>query len=151
MAQKNLLFEIGVEDLPSTNLHSFSEKIKINIEKKFEKNGVIFSSLSNYYTNIRLIFLAHNIHEEIVLEKKLIKGPSVDKCYDKFNKPTKTGLGFAKKCEIEFDLLIKKEVKGKEYLFYERPKTNIKVENLLEKILEESVNEVEDQKKNEMG
>ena len=151
MAQKNLLFEIGVEDLPSTNLHSFSEKIKINIEKKFEKNGVIFSSLSNYYTNIRLIFLAHNIHEEIVLEKKLIKGPSVDKCYDKFNKPTKTGLGFAKKCEIEFDLLIKKEVKGKEYLFYERPKTNIKVENLLEKILEESVNEVEDQKKMRWG
>ena len=48
-------------------------------------------------------------------------------------------------------MLIKNEVKGKEYLFYERPKTNIKVENLLEKILEESVNEVEDQKKMRWG
>ena len=151
MAQKNLLFEIGVEDLPAINLNSFSEKIKINIERKLEKNGIIYSSLSNYYTNIRLIFLVKNVDDKIVLERKLIKGPPADKCYDKANKPTKTGLGFANKYEVEFNSLIKKEVQGKEYLFYERPKTNIKAENLLRKILEESVSEVEDQKKMRWG
>ena len=38
MAKKNLLFEIGLEDLPSKNLNIFSEKIKKNIKKNFLKN-----------------------------------------------------------------------------------------------------------------
>ena len=40
MAKKNLLFEIGTEDLPSKNLRIFSEKIKKNIEENLKKNGI---------------------------------------------------------------------------------------------------------------
>ena len=63
MTKKNLLFEIGLEDLPSRNLNIFSDKIKFNIEKNLKKDGINFSSIENFYTNIRLIFLIKNINE----------------------------------------------------------------------------------------
>ena len=56
MVNKKLLFEIGVEDLPSKNLDVFSEKIKKSIEENFKKNSISFSSINNFYTNIRLVF-----------------------------------------------------------------------------------------------
>ena len=151
MSNKKLLFEIGVEDLPSKNLNIFIEKIKKNIEINFEKNSIKFLSIDSYFTNIRLVFVVNDIKNEIILEKKIIKGPPLDKCYDEFNNPTKTGIGFAKKHQIELSLLSKKDIDGKEYVFYEKPETKIKIEKVLPKILEESLSEVEEQKKNEMG
>ena len=65
-----------------------------------------YSSIDNFYTNIRLIFLVNNINEEIILEKKLIKGPPLDKCFDQLGKPTKTGLGFAKKYGSKNSILV---------------------------------------------
>ena len=151
MSNKKLLFEIGVEDLPSKNLNIFIEKIKKNIEINFEKNSIKFLSIDSYFTNIRLVFVVNDIKNEIILEKKIIKGPPLDKCYDEFNNPTKTGIGFAKKHQIELSLLSKKDIDGKEYVFYEKPETKIKIEKVLPKILEESLSEVEEQKKMRWG
>ena len=151
MSDKKLLFEVGVEDLPSKNLNIFSEKIKKNIENNFKKNSIKFSSIKNYYTSIRLVFVVNNMDEEIILQKKIIKGPPLSQCYDNFNNPTKTGLGFAKKYKTELNLLTKKEIDGKQYIFYEKPETRIKVRDVLQDIFEESLKSVEEQKKMRWG
>ena len=151
MAKKNLLFEIGTEDLPSKNLRIFSEKIKKNIEENLKKNGVNYSSLENYYTNIRLIFIVGSVDEEIIVEKKIIKGPPVEKCFDELGNPTKTALGFAKKYQAELDDLSQKIIDGKEYIFYEKPQSTIKTKDILSKILETSLDNIEGQKKMRWG
>ena len=150
MANNNLLFEIGLEDLPSKNLNIFSDKIKINIEKNLKKNGINFSSIENFYTNIRLIFLIKNVDEKIIKEKKLIKGPPIDKCYEN-NKPTKTAMGFAKKYKVDLSELIKKEIDGKEYLFCVEPESTIYLDKIIAPLLEQSLNSVEEQKKMRWG
>ena len=63
--KKNLLFEIGVEDLPAKNLNIFSEKIKKNIEDSFLNNKINFRSIDNFFTNIRLTFTVNDIEENI--------------------------------------------------------------------------------------
>ena len=151
MVNKKLLFEIGVEDLPSKNLNIFSEKIKKTIEQNLKKNSIIFSSIDSFYTNIRLVFVVNEINQEIILEKKIIKGPPLDKCFDNLSNPTKTGLGFAKKHHTKLHLLKEKEVDGKKYIIYEKPEEKIKVKNILPKIIEESINKVEEQKKMRWG
>ena len=151
MAKKNLLFEIGTEDLPSKNLRIFSEKIKKNIEENLKKNGVNYSTLENYYTNIRLIFIVSSVDEEIIIEKKIIKGPPVEKCFDELGKPTKTALGFAKKYQAELDDLSQKTIDGKEYIFYEKPESTIKTKDILPRILETSLDNIEGQKKMRWG
>ena len=57
METKDLLFEIGVEDLPPKNLNSFLEKIKKNIEANLSKESINFTDCKFFYTNLRLIFV----------------------------------------------------------------------------------------------
>ena len=151
MATKNLLFEIGVEDLPSKNLKSFLEKVKINIEFHLNKNSVEFSQCKFYFTNLRLIFLIKDITEEIIIEKKFVKGPPLKKCFDKKNNLSKTGEGFAKKHNIHFEDLNIKKINGEEYVFFDKPEQLIKTSNILPKILEKALIEVEEQKKMKWG
>ena len=151
MAKKNLLFEIGLEDLPAKNLNIFSEKIKKNIKKNFLKNEISFYSIDNFYTNQRLVFFIKDIEENIVKQKKEIKGPPYDNCFDENGLPNKVGLGFAKKYNTEIDLLYKKKVDNRNYLFYEQPKRISNIKEILPSILEDSLDSVEDQKKMRWG
>ena len=139
METKDLLFEIGVEDLPPKNLNSFLEKIKKNIEANLSKESINFSECKFFYTNLRLIFVLQDVITSVHHEKKLIKGPPVSKCFDEENKLTKTGSGFAKKHNISFDQLKKLEKDGVEYAFYEMPKFPQHTKDLLPSILENSI------------
>ena len=150
MEKKNLLFEIGLEDLPARNLNIFSEKIKKNIEKNLSKNKITFDSINNFYTNIRLVFVVNNIPEKIILEKKLIKGPPLNMCFDK-KVPTKTGLGFAKKHNVDIKKLSTKEIDGNKYLFFEQPEITINTKDKLSEVLEDSISNIEDQKEMRWG
>ena len=150
MEKKNLLFEIGLEDLPARNLNIFSEKIKKNIEKNLSKNKITFDSINNFYTNIRLVFVVNNIPEKIILEKKLIKGPPLNICFDK-KVPTKTGLGFAKKHNVDIKKLSTKEIDGNKYLFFEQPEITINTKDKLSEVLEDSISNIEDQKEMRWG
>ena len=147
METKDLLFEIGVEDLPPKNLNSFLEKIKKNIEANLSKESINFSECKFFYTNLRLIFVLQDVITSVNHEKKLIKGPPLSKCFDEENKLTKTGSGFAKKHNISFDQLKKLEKDGVEYVFYEKPKFSQHTKDLLPSILENSLIGVEEQKK----
>ena len=149
--KKNLLFEIGVEDLPAKNLNIFSEKIKKNIEDSFLNNKINFRSIDNFFTNIRLTFTVNDIEENIKIPKQEIKGPPYDKCFDNEGTPTKTVLGFAKKHKVSIDLLSKKEFENKNYIFYEQPEEIIKVKDRLPHILEEALKNVEHQKRMRWG
>ena len=151
MANKNLLLEIGVEDLPSKNLKSFLEKVKNNIEFHLDKNSINFSECKFYFTNIRLIFVIKDINDEIIHEKKLIKGPPLQKCFDEKNNLSKTGEGFAKKYNIDFKDLNTKKINGEDYVFFEKPELLIKTKNILPKILEKALIGVEEQKKMKWG
>ena len=150
MEKNNLLFEIGLEDLPARNLNIFSEKIKKNIEKNLSKNKITFDSINNFYTNIRLVFVVNNIPKKIILEKKLIKGPPLNICFDK-KVPTKTGLGFAKKHNVDIKKLSTKEIDGNKYLFFEQPEITINTKDKLSEVLENSITNIEDQKEMRWG
>ena len=103
MITKNLLFEIGTEDLPPNNLKNFSKKISDNIELNLKKNNVQYSSVINFYTNIRLTFIINDIEEEINIKEKLIKGPLISQCFDESSNPTKAALGFSSKYNVDFN------------------------------------------------
>lgn len=151
MIIKNLLFEIGTEDLPPNTLRNFSKKIKDNIELNLKKNNVRYSSVINFYTNIRLTFIINDIEEEINIKEKLIKGPLISQCFDESSNPTKAALGFSSKYNVDFNKLEKKSINGKDYLFYKQPKKITKVSDIIPMILEKALDSIEDQKKMRWG
>ena len=59
-----LLFEIGVEELPSRFVNSAIEnKLKTNLIKAFNENRINFDGINVYSTPRRLTFIVENISE----------------------------------------------------------------------------------------
>ncbi|MBK1991220.1 glycine--tRNA ligase subunit beta [Campylobacter sp. 2018MI35] len=115
---KNLLIEIGVEELPALPLL----KELPNIEKKWNevlKNYKLESEFKFYYTPRRLVFFHQNFKEK--QENSFVEfiGAPKNIAY-KDGKLSNAGLSFLQKAGINEEELEFKELKGKEVLYYKK-------------------------------
>lgn len=132
-----LLIEIGVEELPAI---PFLKELP-NIEKKYSDILSKYSLLSEFeffYTPRRLTFF----HREFLLKQpdsveELIGAPVEIAIKD--GVPTGAGLGFAKKCGVEFEALERAEKNGKEVLFFKKEIKGTESRTLLNTIINEFV------------
>jgi len=133
---KPLLIEIGVEELPAI---AFLKELP-NIERKYSDILEKYSLLSEFeffYTPRRLLFF----HNEFALKqedtiKEFFGAPLSIAIKD--GKPTNAGLGFAKKCGVDFDRLQVTTKGNKEVLYF---KSEIKGKNSAD-LLNNIVNEL---------
>jgi len=113
---KPLLIEIGVEELPAIPLLKILDKI----ESSWKDILVKYSLKSNFeflYTPRRLVIRAMEMPaRQADSELELIGPPTAVVLKDGVVTPA--GVSFATKCGVEFDKLERKEIKGKEVLYY---------------------------------
>lgn len=115
---KNLLIEIGVEELPALPLR----KELPNIEKKWIeilKNYKLESEFKFYYTPRRLVFFHQNFKERQDDSFVEFIGAPKNIAY-KDGKLSNAGLSFLQKAGISEEELEFKEIKGKEVLYYKK-------------------------------
>lgn len=115
---KNLLIEIGVEELPALPLL----KELPNIEKKWNeilKNYKLESEFKFYYTPRRLVFFHQNFKERQDDSFVEFIGAPKNIAY-KDGKLSNAGLSFLQKAGISEEELEFKEIKGKEVLYYKK-------------------------------
>lgn len=115
---KNLLIEIGVEELPALPLL----KELPNIEKKWNeilKNYKLESEFKFYYTPRRLVFFHQNFKERQDDSFVEFIGAPKNIAY-KDGKLSNAGLSFLQKAGINEEELEFKEIKGKEVLYYKK-------------------------------
>lgn len=115
---KNLLIEIGVEELPALPLL----KELPNIEKKWNeilKNYKLESEFKFYYTPRRLVFFHQNFKERQDDSFVEFIGAPKNIAY-KDGKLSNAGLSFLQKAGINEEELKFKEIKGKEVLYYKK-------------------------------
>ena len=133
-----LLIEIGVEELPALPLLNLLK----NIEKSW-KNILETSNLSCdfdfIYTPRRLV-LAHKA-------MPLAQSPSSIELFGpplvaslKEGEPTQAGLGFARKCGVDFEALGRAEKGGKEVLYFKKEEAGKPTETLLEEMILQWIN-----------
>ena len=132
-----LLIEIGVEELPAI---PFLKELP-NIEQKYSEILNKYSLLSEFeffYTPRRLTFF----HREFLLKQpdtvEELVGAPVDIAI-KDGVPTGAGLGFAKKCGVEFEALDRAEKNGKEVLYYKKEIAGQNSSELLNTIINEFI------------
>ena len=129
----SLLIEIGCEDLPpqaQSRLQESGGKIFENILKE---NRVKFSSVKFMTSPRRLAVKVSRMASRQKPEEEEVKGPPAAVAF-KNGKPTKAGLGFARKMGVDFKRLQKKKTSRGEYYFFIREKPGRAVRDLLEKI-----------------
>jgi len=130
---KSLLIEIGVEELPAIPLL----KIIKNIEKSWQ------TILEEY----RLVCDFEFIYtpRRLVLKHDAIASKQEDSTIELFGPPmmaafrdgeiTKAGEGFARKCGVAFEELMRVEKGGKEVLYFKKEEQGEAIENLLQEML----------------
>lgn len=116
MNTRDLLLEIGAEEIPARFLPSALQQLKEKARSLLEEYRLTFEDVLTYASPRRLVLLIKGLQEEQkdLVEKK--KGPSKEAAFDEEGNPTRAALGFASKMGLDVkDLKLEATEKG-EYL-----------------------------------
>lgn len=93
---KDVLFEIGAEEIPAGYMPSLLEQFKTMAEAKLAEHRLSFGSIRTLGTPRRLALLIDDVADASEDLSERHKGPSVQIAYDKEGNPTKAAIGFAR-------------------------------------------------------
>ncbi len=136
---KDLLLEIGTEEIPPQKLPTISEKLKGDLVSKFEENYLQFTGCEIYHTPRRLVSLIKKLEEEQIDRTNQIKGPPKSVGFDNRGEPTKQAVGFCQSHGVKVSDLTIKETPNGEYLFLEEPVEGAKTAEILPSVLKELI------------
>jgi glycyl-tRNA synthetase beta chain len=139
-ASKDLLFELGCEELPPTTLKTLRDNLLKGICDGLDEANLSFGTAHSFATPRRLTVWLESVQvsqEDIEVEKR---GPAVAAAYDKEGNPSKAALGFARGCGADFDDLGTLKTDKGEWLSYNKLEKGQTADALIPGIIEKSLN-----------
>lgn len=133
---RDLLFEIGTEEIPAGFMPSAIQELKDNSEKYLQDKRISFNNIKTMGTPRRLILLVEGLAEKQSDIEELVKGPATKIAFDEAGTPSKAGAGFARGQGIDPKDLIKKELDGVEYVYALKELKGLEVESLFPEMFE---------------
>lgn len=93
---KDLLFEIGAEEIPAGFMPNILGQLKQLAESKLNDAHLPFESIATYGTPRRLALIVKGLADTSAEISERHKGPSASIAYDAEGNPTKAAIGFAR-------------------------------------------------------
>lgn len=93
---KDLLFEIGAEEIPAGFMPNILGQLKSLAESKLNDAHLPFESIATYGTPRRLALIVKGLADTSAEISERHKGPSASIAYDADGNPTKAAIGFAR-------------------------------------------------------
>lgn len=134
--QKDLLFEIGLEEVPARFMPEALSQLKEKSQDIFSENSLQYEKIETYGTPRRLTLYITKLkayQDDLVQE---LKGPPKDAAFDEEGNFTRAAFGFAKSCGVSPDELKVRTVNGGKYIFAESRKKGAETSILLPDILQ---------------
>lgn len=119
MAKRDLLIEIGTEELPPKALPTLSRAFEAEIARGLETHNLAFTGTKAYATPRRLAVLVSALDErqaDAAVEKY---GPALQAAYDADGNPTRAAEGFARSCGVDLTDLAEKNDGKVTKLYYQ--------------------------------
>lgn len=116
MALRNVILEIGTEELPSRFLPETLKSLERLAVSALSDNRLGFKDVRTYATPRRLVLHIRELDETQSSSVSLLKGPPLASAYDSKGEPTRAALGFAKSKGVDVDSLGELEVDGVKYV-----------------------------------
>lgn len=132
MTKKNLLLEIGVEELPAKNLKNLSEALSHGIQDGLAKVGLTFANAEQFCTPRRLAVLIKDIPEHQPDQTIERRGPAT-------NAPTEAANRFAQSCGVNVDQLSKLKTEKGDYYVFNGIQAGKPTNELLPEIINETI------------
>lgn len=136
---KDLIFEIGVEEIPSAYMPKALEDFKNNAVNSFNKARLSYEDVKTYGTPRRLTLYVKGLspkQEDALIENR---GPKKTAAFDKEGNPTKALEGFARSQGIDINKVEVREVGGIEYVFAVKTEKGMETKEVLPALLYELV------------
>jgi len=132
---RDLLLEIGLEEMPSAFMPKALEDFRELAEQKFTDKRIEYKTVNTLGTPRRLVLhiegLADN-QQDALIENR---GPKKASAFDQEGNPSKAALGFARGQGLEVKDLEIREVDGIEYIFAIKKEVGVKTEAILTELL----------------
>ena len=103
---KDLLFEIGAEEIPAGFMPNILGQLKTLAETKLNDAHLPFESIATYGTPRRLALIVKGLADTSAEISERHKGPSASIAYDADGNPTKAAIGFARGKGLDVDDLV---------------------------------------------
>jgi glycyl-tRNA synthetase beta chain len=97
---RDLLIEIGTEELPPKALPNLSKAFAEGIAKGLQKQEIVYESISAFATPRRLAVIIKAVASIQANRETERRGPSLKAAFDAEGEASKAALGFARSCGV---------------------------------------------------
>lgn len=139
---KDLLFEIGCEELPPKSLLRLSESLGQQLADGLKEAELSFGTVKVYATPRRLAVLVHDLiasQPDKAVEKR---GPAVQAAFADDGTPSKAAEGFARSCGVSVEQLGRLKTDKGEWLAYTQNVEGQPTEQLIPDLLQKSIQQL---------
>ena len=139
---RNLLIELGTEELPPKALRKLSESFTAGIVNGLKKAGFAINEFESFAAPRRLAVLIRDVAESQPDREVERKGPSLKAAYDADGNPTKAVMGFARSCGVDVDALQQQETDKGVWLVFKANEKGQALSSLIEDIINQSLSQL---------
>jgi glycyl-tRNA synthetase beta chain len=132
---KDLLFEIGMEEVPARFIRGAMEQLRDKMDKWLRESRIEFGDIKAYASPRRITVLVSAVGEKQADVEEQVKGPSKKIALDENGAWSKAALGFARSQGIDPDALFFKELGGVEYVYARKSSLGVETKSLLSESL----------------
>ncbi|WP_313998585.1 glycine--tRNA ligase subunit beta [uncultured Paenibacillus sp.] len=136
---KDLLLEIGLEEVPARFVRNAMNQLKDKTEKWLGEARIAHGAVEAYATPRRIAVLVRELAEKQSDVSEEVKGPSRKIAQDESGAWSKAALGFAKSQGVEPEALFFKELGGVEYVYANKSSVGVETAGVLAQGLKELI------------
>jgi glycyl-tRNA synthetase beta chain len=138
-ATRDLLIEIGTEELPPKALGRMRDALQSSLQSLLEENGLAHGNSRAYATPRRLAVIIGDVPVAQADRDITKRGPAVKAAFDADGKPTKPAEGFARSCGVAVSELEEMETPKGRWLVYNSTVTGKATTDLIPALLEKAL------------
>ncbi|MGG6309883.1 glycine--tRNA ligase subunit beta [Paenibacillus macerans] len=128
---KDLLFEIGLEEMPARFIRGAMEQLKDRTAKWLEESVITHGAIETYATPRRLTVLVKEVAEKQEDVHEEVKGPSRKIALDENGDWSKAALGFARSQGASPEQFTFREVGGTEYIYVNKSRIGVETASIV--------------------
>lgn len=138
--KKELLLEIGVEEMPASFMGGALEDLQTMAAQEFTEHRIEYDAVATLGTPRRLVLHMQGLAEKQADSLIENRGPKQSSAFGVDGSPTKAAQGFARGQGVEVSELEVRELNGVEYVFAVKKETGAATEQLLPGLLLNIIN-----------
>lgn len=128
---KDLLFEIGLEEVPARFLRAAMEQLQDKLVKWLDASRIAHGEVTAFATPRRLAVWVQNVADKQEDVSEEVKGPSRKIALDDSGQWSKAALGFAKSQGVDPESFTFKELGGVEYIYVTKNSVGVNTKSIL--------------------